>query len=84
MDFGYTPEQEALRRGVRQFIAENVTSDVVEEMEGQESGAGNGRRGRGPLVSELFERIGEKRLARHQLAQGVRRAGWGPHKPVHR
>ncbi len=60
MDFGYAPEQEALRREVRQFIAENVTSDVVEEMEGQESGSGTGRRGRGPLVSDLFKKIGEK------------------------
>jgi alkylation response protein AidB-like acyl-CoA dehydrogenase len=58
MDFGYTPEQEALRREVRQFIAENVTPDVVEEMEAQESGSGTGRRGRGPLVSELFKKIG--------------------------
>jgi alkylation response protein AidB-like acyl-CoA dehydrogenase len=59
MDFGYTPEQEALRREVRQFIAENVTPDVVEEMEAQESGSGTGRRGRGPLISELFKKIGD-------------------------
>ena len=29
MDFAYTPEQEALRRDVRQFIAENVTDDAA-------------------------------------------------------
>ena len=28
MDFGYTPEQEALRREVRAFIAEHVTPEV--------------------------------------------------------
>ena len=29
MDFAYTPDQEALRKEVRAFIAENVTEDLV-------------------------------------------------------
>ncbi len=61
MDFGYTPEQEALRQEVRGFIEENVTQDVVDEMHGGESGRDTGeRRGRGPLVAELFKKIGER------------------------
>ena len=40
MDFGYTPEQEALRQEVRQFIEENVTPEVVQEMDDLESGQG--------------------------------------------
>ena len=60
MDFGYTPDQEALRQEVRQFIGENVTPEVIQEMEDQEGGSGGGHRGRGPLVGELFRKIGEK------------------------
>jgi alkylation response protein AidB-like acyl-CoA dehydrogenase len=62
MRFGYTPEQEALRREVRQFIAENLTPEVIAEMEGGENeGFGVSRRaGRGPLVSELFRKIAAK------------------------
>jgi alkylation response protein AidB-like acyl-CoA dehydrogenase len=52
MDFAYTPEQEALRRDVRQFIAENVTEDVVAEIEGQDHPQGGG-----PKVKELFRKI---------------------------
>ena len=33
MDFGYTPQQEALRQEVRAFIAENMTPAVMEEVE---------------------------------------------------
>ncbi len=61
MDFGFTPEQEALRRQVRAFIAEHMTPDVLREMEGQSEGFGVSRSvGRGPLVNELFRRIGER------------------------
>jgi alkylation response protein AidB-like acyl-CoA dehydrogenase len=62
MEYGWTPEQEALRRDVCQFIEENVTPEVIKEMEGGESeGFGVGRRaGRGPLVSELFKKIAAK------------------------
>ena len=42
MNFGYTVEQEALRQEVLQFIAENLTPEVKEEM----AGGGEVRRGR--------------------------------------
>ena len=61
MDYGYTPQQESLRQEVRQFIADNVTTDVVHEMDDLESGQGTGKRGRGPLVSALFKKIGERK-----------------------
>src|SRR3989338_8239726 len=38
MDFGFTPEQEALRQEVCAFIAEHVTPEVVAEMEGHNEG----------------------------------------------
>ncbi len=61
MDFGYTPEQEALRREVRAFIAEHLTPEVIEEMEGLSEGFGVSRSvARGPLVSDLFKKIGER------------------------
>jgi alkylation response protein AidB-like acyl-CoA dehydrogenase len=56
MRFGFTPEQEALRQQVRQFIAEQVTPGVVAEMEDDEGGF-DARPGRGPRVSELYEKI---------------------------
>ncbi|MGH8665762.1 MAG: acyl-CoA dehydrogenase family protein [Burkholderiales bacterium] len=52
MDFAYTPEQEALRRDVRQFIKENVTDDLVEEIERQDHPQGGG-----PHVKALFKKI---------------------------
>ena len=61
MDYGYTPQQEALRQEVRQFIADNVTPDVAHEMDDLESGQGAGKRGRGPLVGALFKKIGERK-----------------------
>ena len=54
MDFGFSPEQMALRDEVRQFIAENVTAELIEEMENE------GERVRGPLVSVLHKKIAEK------------------------
>ena len=48
MDFGYTQAQEALRDEVRQFIAENLTDDIKEEIETWGEG------GRGPWVRELY------------------------------
>ena len=32
MDFGYTPQNEAFRQEVRQFIVDNVTSALREEL----------------------------------------------------
>ena len=58
MDFAYTPKQEALRREVREFIRENVTPDVIEEMHSQ-PGADQ-QRGRGPKAAALFRRISER------------------------
>ena len=55
MDFGWTSEQQALQRDIRQFLSENMTADVVNEME-----HGHGGRGRGPLVGELFKKIAAK------------------------
>ncbi|OGB95780.1 MAG: hypothetical protein A2Z31_02360 [candidate division NC10 bacterium RBG_16_65_8] len=61
MDFGFTPKQEALRREVRAFIAENITPEVIAEMEGLSEGFGVSRSpGRGPLVDKLFKKIGER------------------------
>ena len=48
MDFGFTPDQDALREEVRKFIAENVTPEILQEVE--DRGEGN----RGPLVRELY------------------------------
>ena len=53
MDFAYTPEQESLREEVRQFIADNITPEMREEME--ESGI----RRRGPQVDALYKKISE-------------------------
>jgi alkylation response protein AidB-like acyl-CoA dehydrogenase len=61
MDFAYTPEQEALRREVLAFIAEHLTPEVIAEMEGLSEGFGVSRSvARGPLVSDLFKKIGER------------------------
>jgi alkylation response protein AidB-like acyl-CoA dehydrogenase len=61
MDFGYSPEQEDLRREVRAFIKANMTPELLEEMEDLNEGFGVGRvRGRGPLVDQLFRKIGER------------------------
>jgi alkylation response protein AidB-like acyl-CoA dehydrogenase len=54
MDFAYTPDQEALRQEVRRFIEENVTPEILAEVE--ESGL----RSRGPLTRELYQKIAER------------------------
>jgi alkylation response protein AidB-like acyl-CoA dehydrogenase len=58
MDFGYTPEQEALRREVRAFIAENLTPEVRADLEelNEGFGASPSRHKSGPLY-ELFQKI---------------------------
>jgi len=55
MDFAYTPQQETLRRDVREFIKENVTADVAEEIESRDH-----PRGGGPRVEALFKKIHAK------------------------
>jgi 3-oxocholest-4-en-26-oyl-CoA dehydrogenase alpha subunit len=58
MDFAYTPEQEALRREVRQFIKENVTPDLGEEMDVH----ANAERPRGtsPKAHEFYKKVYER------------------------
>ena len=58
MDFAYTPQQEALRREVRRFIRENVTSEVVEETN-PEVGVDRPR-GQGPKAAALYKKIYER------------------------
>jgi len=54
MDFGFTQDQEALKQEVRQFIAQNVTPEVIAELESGEEG------GRGPNYRELLRKAGER------------------------
>ena len=54
MDFGYTAEQEALRREVQGFIAANVTEAVLGELETAEEG------GRGEHYRELIRKVSER------------------------
>ena len=54
MDFGYTPEQEDLRQQVLDFIGENVSQGLLDEMEGGEDG------GRGPEYRELVKKVADK------------------------
>jgi len=61
MDFGFTPEQEALRRDVRAFIAEHLTPEVLAEMDGLSEGFGvRPGRARGGHVEKLFAKIGAR------------------------
>lgn len=61
MDFGFTPEQETLRRDVRAFITENLTDETRAEMEGLNEGFGVGPgRHCGPLLTDFFRKIGER------------------------
>ncbi len=54
MDFGYTGEQEGLRQQVQKFIGDNVSQDLLDEMEGGEEG------GRGPQYRELVKKVADK------------------------
>ena len=61
MDFGYSPEQEALRRDVRAFIAEHMTDAVRDEMDGLSEGFGvSPGRHTGGLINDLFKKIGAR------------------------
>jgi 3-oxocholest-4-en-26-oyl-CoA dehydrogenase alpha subunit len=55
MDFGFSPEHEAFKQEVKQFIAEHVTPEVMEEIEHGVEGR------RGPHVSELYRKLAEKK-----------------------
>ncbi|MBM3941681.1 MAG: hypothetical protein FJ316_01915 [SAR202 cluster bacterium] len=54
MDFGFTPRQEALKQEVRQFIAENVSPEVLAEA------AKGWEEGRGPRTRELLKKIADR------------------------
>ncbi|MBI4312117.1 MAG: acyl-CoA dehydrogenase family protein [Chloroflexi bacterium] len=61
MDFGFSPEQDALRQEVRKFVAENVTAEVIEELEEGYTPPGEQRRGRrGPKATAVWKKIDEK------------------------
>ena len=62
MNFGYTPEQEALRREVNAFIAEHVTPEVLQDKEAQDdqmhgSGVADPF---GPNMRALFRKLHER------------------------
>ena len=54
MEFAFTAEQEALRSDVQQFIAENVTDEIISELED------TGIRRRGPKTREMYQKIAER------------------------
>ena len=61
MDFGYTPEQEALRREVRAFIAENVTEEVLAARGSSESNTAAGHdSGASDAMKEPYGKIYER------------------------
>ncbi|MBT5051033.1 MAG: hypothetical protein HOM58_21210 [Rhodospirillaceae bacterium] len=57
MDFAYTPDQEALRKEVRDFIAENVTEEVLAARGTSESNASQDSAG---PMKELYDKIYER------------------------
>ncbi|HJN87232.1 MAG: acyl-CoA dehydrogenase family protein [Dehalococcoidia bacterium] len=54
MDFGYGPEQEALRQEVRKFIDENVTPEVLAEVQTKAEG------GEWPHFKEMHRKAAER------------------------
>ena len=65
MDFGYTKEQVALRKEVLDFIRTHLTAEVYAELDADEEALESGKSERhpgkkGPLVSEVFKKIGER------------------------
>jgi 3-oxocholest-4-en-26-oyl-CoA dehydrogenase alpha subunit len=54
MDFAFTPEQEALREEVRKFIEENVTPEIIAEIET------SGIRHKGPKTRQMYQKIAQK------------------------
>ena len=54
MDFGFSPEQEALRQEVVQFIKENVTPELLAEAGGEDEG------GASPMMKELRRKVAER------------------------
>ncbi len=65
MDFGFSPEQQQLRKNLIEFIRGNVTEEVIAEMDAAEdamesSGQSRHLGQRGPHVSALFEKIADR------------------------
>lgn len=61
MEFGYTPEQQALRHEVRTFIAQNLTPDVRAEMADLNEGFGvSPGHVNATHVNALFKKIGAR------------------------
>jgi alkylation response protein AidB-like acyl-CoA dehydrogenase len=56
MDFGFSPEHEAFKQEVKDFIRENVTPDVQYEIDHGDPESGR----RGPKVAELYKKIAAK------------------------
>ena len=54
MDFGLTAEQESLRDEVAQFIKENVTPEVMAELESSLEG------GRGPNYDAMMQKVADR------------------------
>ena len=54
MEFAFTPEQDALRSEVQKFIKDNVTPEIVQELEN------TGIRRRGPKTRELYKEISDR------------------------
>ena len=55
MDFSFSAENKRFRAEVREFIAEHVSPEIVQEMHAAAAGAGIG-----PLTGELIRKIGDR------------------------
>jgi alkylation response protein AidB-like acyl-CoA dehydrogenase len=61
MDFAFTPEQEALRREVRAFLAQEMTPEVIAEMEATNEGRPFHRTAcHTPRLKALFQKIADR------------------------
>ena len=61
MDFAFTPEQEALRQEVRDFLAKELTPEVLAEMEENNEGRPLHRSAcETPLLKALFQKIADR------------------------
>ncbi len=70
MYVGYDQEQQALRQELRDYYAQLLTPEVQESLVGSN--------GVGPAMRKVVKQMGDRRLARHRLAHGVRRPGHDP------
>ena len=70
MDITYTAEQQKLREELRSYFAKLMTPERREALM-----ATTGEYGAGNVYREVVQQMGQRRLARPRLAQGVRRPG---------